>query len=238
MGTVRVLRVLLPAALLAVSVIGSPHRSVEARAAMAGSAEKPSIEILAPLDGAQVPPGKVLLIGRAKGGSFTGVEVDVNGKVHQKAVLSGGGFMASVYLTPGINVLTVHADGVTVERRIVASETVTYRYHPEAEKCIGCHAETAGGYVVSGRKDTLCYQCHDRMDARKQVHGPIGSGDCTTCHDPHGSANRALSVASPESLCGLCHDQASSGKHMKQSRGKACTDCHDPHASDKTFLQK
>ena len=203
-----------------------------------GAVAAPVIEILAPLEGVAVPPGKVLVIGRVKEGSALGVEIDVNGKVHQKVHATGGGFMAFVYLTPGKNVLTVHADGASTEKRIVASDTVTYRYHPEAEKCAGCHAETSRGYVVSGRKDTVCYQCHDRKDGKKLVHGPLGGGDCTTCHDPHGSMYPALTVAKAEGLCVTCHDQPHSRKHIGESRAAGCVTCHEPHSSSKAFLQK
>jgi len=199
---------------------------------------KTSIEILAPIEGAAVPPGKLLLIGRVKGGSALGVEVDVNGKVHQKTLTAGGGFMTSVYVTKGQNVLTVHADGASVERRIVASDTVTYRYHPEVEKCTACHGETARGYLVTGRQDAVCYQCHDRKDGKKLLHGPLGGGDCTTCHDPHGALNPALTVAKAEGLCVKCHDQPHSEKHMRESRAVGCVTCHDPHSSGKDYLQK
>jgi predicted CXXCH cytochrome family protein len=202
-----------------------------------GAVAAPVIEILAPLDGVAVPPGKVLVIGRVKGGGRS-VEVDVNGKVHHRALTSGGGFMASVYLVKGKNVLTVHADGASAEKNIVASDTVTYRYHPEAEKCGGCHAETSRGYVVSGRKDTVCYQCHDRKDGKKLVHGPLGGGDCTTCHDPHGAMYPALTVAKAEGLCVTCHDQASSRKHIGESRAVGCITCHEPHSASKDYLQK
>jgi predicted CXXCH cytochrome family protein len=198
----------------------------------------PVIEILAPLEGVAVPPGKVLVIGRVTGGSAPGVEIDVNGKVHQKALTTGGGFMAFVYVTRGKNVLTVHADGASTEKTIFASDTVTYRYHPEAEKCAGCHAEPSRGYVVSGRKDTVCYQCHDRKDGKKLIHGPLGGGDCTTCHDPHGAMYPALTVAKAEGLCVTCHDQASSARHMRESKAAGCVTCHEPHSSGKEFLRK
>ena len=204
-----------------------------------GAVAAPSIEILAPLEGVAVPPGKVLVIGRVKGGgSAPGVEVDVNGKVHQKALTSGGGFMAFVYVTRGKNVLSVHANGASAEKNIVASDTVTYRYHPEVEKCAGCHAEASRGYVVSGRKDTVCYQCHDRKDGKKLIHGPLGGGDCTTCHDPHGAMYPALTVAKAEGLCVMCHDQPSSRKHIGESRAVGCVTCHEPHSASKEYLQK
>jgi predicted CXXCH cytochrome family protein len=111
-------------------------------------------------------------------------------------------------------------------------------YHPDVKKCVDCHPGAPKEYRVAAPVDALCYKCHDRKDTRKLVHGPLGSGDCTTCHDPHGSPNPALAVAPPQVLCGTCHDHASTGKHMKQSLGKGCTTCHDPHSSDKMFLQK
>lgn len=204
----------------------------------ASASAAPVIEILAPLEGVAVPPGKVLVIGRVTGGSSPRVEIDVNGKVHQKALTTGGGFMAFVYVTRGKNVLTVHADGASAEKSIGASDTVTYRYHPEAEKCAGCHTETSRGYVVSGRKDTVCYQCHDRKDGKKLVHGPLGGGDCTTCHDPHGAMYPALTVAKAEGLCVMCHDQPHSRKHIGESRAMGCVTCHEPHSSSKDYLQK
>jgi predicted CXXCH cytochrome family protein len=197
----------------------------------------PVIEILAPASGAKMPPGKALVIGRVTGGGGS-VEVDVNGMVHHKALTSGGGFMASVYLMKGKNVLTVHADGAFIERSIVASDTVTYRYHPEVEKCAGCHKDTVRGYLVTGRQDTVCYQCHDRKDGKKLLHGPLGGGECTSCHDPHGAINASLTIAGAEGLCVTCHDQASSAKHMRESRAVGCITCHEPHSSSKAFLQK
>jgi len=239
MGTWRIVRILLRAALPAVIAVLSllpPPAAAQADKTTKGA--RMSIEILAPLEGAVVPPGKVLVIGRVRGGMVPSVEVDVNDRVHHKAVAAGGGFMASVYAMRGKNVLTVHADGVTVARHIVASEAVTYRYHPEVEKCGGCHSGTSGGYVVSGRKDTVCYQCHDRKDGKKLVHGPLGGGDCTSCHDPHGALNPALTVAKAEGLCVRCHDQPGSQKHMRESKAVGCVTCHEPHSSGKEFLQK
>ena len=146
--------------------------------------------------------------------------------------------MASVYLTPGKNVLTVHADGASVGRSVVASTTVTYRYHPEVEKCAGCHKDTVRGYLVTGREDTVCYQCHDRKDGKKLVHGPLGGGECTSCHDPHGAMNASLTIAGVEGLCVRCHDQPHSAKHMRESKAVGCVTCHEPHSSSKVFLQK
>ncbi|RJP25248.1 MAG: hypothetical protein C4529_01280 [Deltaproteobacteria bacterium] len=113
-----------------------------------------------------------------------------------------------------------------------------YVYHPDVKKCAACHPEERKSYRVARPVDTMCYRCHARKDAKKYLHGPLGSGDCISCHDPHGSPNRFMMVAAPEVLCRMCHDQKSSGKHLKQAKGKGCVSCHDPHSADKSFLRK
>jgi predicted CXXCH cytochrome family protein len=111
-------------------------------------------------------------------------------------------------------------------------------YHPDVKKCAGCHPGAPKEYRVPRPVDALCYRCHDRKDSKKLVHGPLGSGECTICHDPHGSPHRALTVASPEVLCNTCHDQASSAKHMRESKAMGCVTCHEPHSSSKAYLRK
>jgi len=197
-----------------------------------------TLRILAPGPGAVLAPGKTLVIGATNEPDARRVEIDVNAKVRVTAPVSRGGFRADVYLVPGKNVLTVRVADTSVSVSILASTNPNFTWHPEVGKCAACHPDDRKSFQVAHPRDALCYQCHDRKDAKKEVHGPLGSGDCTTCHDPHGSPHRALTSASPEVLCGTCHDHTSSRKHMKQSRGKGCTTCHDPHASDKAFLQK
>jgi len=45
-------------------------------------------------------------------------------------------------------------------------------------------------------------------------------------------------VADAEGLCVMCHDQPSSGKHLRESRSVGCVTCHEPHSSGKEYLQK
>lgn len=111
-------------------------------------------------------------------------------------------------------------------------------YHPGVKKCAKCHPGAPKAYRVERPVDALCYRCHLRKDTKKLVHGPLGSGECTTCHDPHGSKNRALAVAPADVLCTSCHDHNSSEKHLRWAKGKGCVTCHDPHSSNKAFLQK
>ncbi len=196
------------------------------------------MKIIAPASDAALPPGKVLVIGTAPGEGVKSVEIDVNGKGRRTAAVSGGGFSVPVELSKGRNVIRVVAGKSSVSVAVTAEAAGGYRYHPEIEKCAGCHDRPERGYAVSGPNETICYRCHDRQDVRKNVHGPLGGGECTACHDPHGSGNAALTTARHEKLCVSCHDPESSAEHLRRSAAKACTSCHEPHSSDRQFLQK
>ncbi len=226
--------VLFPAILIAATAGGAAFPPA------AASAEAPNapLAIVAPSADAVLPPGTALVIGSARGNGIARVDVDVNGKGKKSVPVSGGAFSVPVPLSAGRNVIRVVAGKASASVAVVVGEKGGYRYHPEVEKCAGCHDRPERGYAVAAPQEKLCYRCHDRQDAKKIVHGPLGGGDCTACHDPHGSGNAALAKARHETLCVSCHDQESSAEHFRRSKGKACTACHEPHSSDKQFLQK
>ena len=225
---------LIPAILVAAAAAGM----VLPVAAVSAEAPKPCVTIVAPSGDAVLPPGTAIVIGSARGESVTSVDIDVNGKGKKSVAVSGGGFSAAVPLSKGRNVIRVVAGKASASVAVVVEAKGGYRYHPEIEKCAGCHDRPERGYAVSGPQETICYRCHDRQDAKKNVHGPLGGGECAACHDPHGSGNAALTTARHETLCVSCHDQESSADHFRRSKGKACTACHEPHSSDRQFLQK
>ncbi len=203
------------------------------------SAETPApcLRVIAPSDGASLPAGNVLVIGAVRGLGNAPVEIDVNGKGKKRVETEGGGFSAVVPLSAGKNVIRLAAGKTSVSVGVTGAAAGRYRYHPDVARCAGCH-DRKDGYGVRARKDTVCYRCHKRRDGKKLIHGPLGSGECTACHDPHGSMNAGLTVARTETMCVTCHDQESSADHMKRSRGKPCTACHDPHSSDLSFLRR
>lgn len=203
---------------------------------VSGEPGKPALQILAPANGAGMSAGRALVIGKAAGDGTGRVEIEVNGKGKQSAALVRGGFFAPVSLSMGKNVIRASAGESVAVVEVHASKRGTYAYHKPVEKCAECHGAGGKGYSVGAAKDKVCYRCHGRMDRKKMVHGPMGSGECTACHDPHGSGNRAFTVARPDLLCVSCHDQKASAGHIAKSRGKACTACHEPHSSDKVFL--
>ena len=110
------------------------------------------------------------------------------------------------------------------------------RSHPgyEEGECSDCHEGEPGEIGI--RQSQVCHRCHDRMDAAKFLHGPVGAGMCTYCHNPHGSEEKAFLTQPVRKLCLSCHDQPSSEAHMQRSAGKRCEGCHNPHGSGKKFF--
>jgi predicted CXXCH cytochrome family protein len=90
-----------------------------------------------------------------------------------------------------------------------------------------------------GVAPTLCYGCHDRIDEKRYVHGPLAVGDCLVCHDPHRGYGAAHLRREQALLCGNCHAaRENSATVVCNAAGKACVDCHDPHQSDTRYLLK
>lgn len=115
---------------------------------------------------------------------------------------------------------------------------VGYRGHgPYAAKlCNGCHESAATNALVAPREQ-LCFRCHEFRVDKRYVHGPLASGGCLACHDPHSSQYRYLLVSESDSFCFHCHDRqtvARIGAHGGIE--EQCTACHNPHMSDKKYL--
>ena len=114
--------------------------------------------------------------------------------------------------------------------------------------CMGCHANreaaSGSGYALAVAEPALCYRCHRNVaeaTRNTHVHGLLGSGQCTLCHDPHGSPHKfQLHIAGSE-LCGGCHSDITRGLEMESASVHAivgsgqCTACHAPHASQNRF---
>jgi predicted CXXCH cytochrome family protein len=93
--------------------------------------------------------------------------------------------------------------------------------HPVASECLTCHSPHGTNVKHQLKTDifTLCGGCHDKY----AVNHPVGrhpvrfakvsqTGEeisCTSCHNPHGSANASLLRASGGrmSICLQCHDK-------------------------------
>lgn len=132
-----------------------------------------------------------------------------------------------VVAAPAINAATVGP-----RPRVGASAHGPYA----AKLCGACHSASASNTFVVPR-DQLCFQCHAIAMDKKHVHGPLASGGCLVCHDPHSSRFRYLLVSESDSFCLDCHDRVTVARIPGHESGtQQCTECHDPHMSDKDYL--
>ncbi len=129
--------------------------------------------------------------------------------------------------------LTCHSD---IEQT-TKDATVPHKALASEQKCLTCHDPHFSNYPRQLRKQPmdLCLSCHDReynnpsgkiadmktvLQASSDKHGPIREGDCTGCHNPHGSPNfRMLREPFPPvfyapysesnyKLCFMCHENS------------------------------
>ena len=117
--------------------------------------------------------------------------------------------------------------------------TAQYLQHgPYAAKlCEGCHQKSTN--ALTRPAEDLCAYCHEFKLDGKKVHGPLASGGCRVCHDPHGSQNRFLLVSDSRDFCLTCHDRNEiMTRDVHVNSHDECTSCHNAHASDVDFLLK
>ena len=92
--------------------------------------------------------------------------------------------------------------------------------------------------LVSRSPQQLCTGCHAQVAteaAQAHGHAPAAKGDCTSCHDPHQSGQRALLKQKGGDLCLSCHKDlaaklAAGTPHAPAGRGM-CLTCHAPHGT-------
>ncbi len=85
---------------------------------------------------------------------------------------------------------------------------------PALDLCLGCHNHPLVG------TDGKDYNITTIVTTGKYKHGPVETGECAACHDPHGSAHAMILTAAfpvpfytaysadKYALCFQCHDQA------------------------------
>lgn len=85
------------------------------------------------------------------------------------------------------------------------------------------------------KESCVSAKCHAAMGKEKFVHGPVGLGQCTYCHQPTAS-HKFKPIKNVGKLCNDCHDKKFTGKvvHPPVKEGE-CTGCHDPHQSPYKF---
>jgi len=105
--------------------------------------------------------------------------------------------------------------------------------------------EGAGKHqLTKGTVTETCAQCHKTkaMQFQRYSHMPLRNGklDCTSCHNPHGSPNEKLLLASSvNETCYSCHTEKR-GPFLWQHAPvvENCANCHDAHGTNHEKLLK
>ena len=128
--------------------------------------------------------------------------------------------------------VTCHTEIGEKAQRSKVKHTAMYR----EQKCGACHSTHFSEYpgLLPAPQQEVCLSCHGQddfsksdalknirkeLEGKKYLHGPLQEGECSACHDPHGSDNvRLLTGPYPASLylpykkgsydfCLQCHDK-------------------------------
>ncbi len=77
--------------------------------------------------------------------------------------------------------------------------------------------------------------CHAKLLENKFVHGPVGGGECESCHTVVGKHKFKLAAEGAD-LCYQCHDKKNTFAHVHGPVASGdCTGCHSPHGSPYKF---
>jgi len=111
--------------------------------------------------------------------------------------------------------------------------------HEPVKNCTLCHGEirrasSARKVQLVAEVPQLCYTCHKEYSALEAwVHGPVATGNCLLCHEPHKAQNESLLRKPVPDLCYQCHEEQAIRlieNHAEVSYAR-CINCHEGHAS-------
>lgn len=209
-----------------------------------------AVEVVIPPPGVIVRDDYIPLLGKILDGEEDYLSVTINGAAFPVPVRDGI-FHTRLRVREGLNRITV-----TLEDRLLWEGEVfqspgsgaTGKYgrvflgHQTAslDECLSCHTGREGSFAAAtAPAPELCYGCHEPLDDKRFLHGPLAVGECLSCHDPHGGVGPFHLKDKEVSLCLSCHDAGSVQQHGGWQQAMAegsCSTCHDPHQSDTRFL--
>lgn len=132
------------------------------------------------------------------------------------------------------------APGAPAAPAVAAPREAGLRAHGPyaARMCNACHTAAARNELVAPR-EKLCFHCHEFPTDKKYVHGPLASGGCIACHDPHSSRYRYMLLSRSDGFCLHCHRREDIARNpVHAGVGETCTTCHDAHMSNEKYLLK
>ncbi len=128
-------------------------------------------------------------------------------------------------------------DKAGLKKALAQQSTRVTEHGPFAAKqCVGCHERGTNKLLLPIQE--LCLRCHVVAQGKKWVHGPVASGGCRVCHNPHSSPYPFLLESASTDFCFHCHAKSDIYKNEVHKDVVRCTDCHDAHASDNRMLLK
>ncbi len=144
------------------------------------------------------------------------------------------------------------AAGLKENRTADKAPTGLWRSHEPVKNCTVCHGEqrragTARKVQLVAEVPQLCYNCHKEYSTLPAwVHGPVATGNCLLCHEPHKAKNGSLLRKPVPDLCYQCHEEQAIRqiKNHAEASYTACLNCHEGHASiargllRQTFLEQ
>jgi predicted CXXCH cytochrome family protein len=118
-----------------------------------------------------------------------------------------------------------------------APRPTVVRHAPYAKRqCNGCHEVSTNRLLAPVPE--LCFRCHDiGQKTRRRLHGPVLTGSCRFCHDPHTARYPSLLLAPPTEMCLYCHNPEDVYRNPLHKQGVDCARCHLVHADDRFFLR-
>jgi len=228
-----------------------PHRA---------AAASPEAGFLYPEGKVSVQAESLRLIGRPAGGQAVLRLTSAGKTITLKVPAPDGIFARRIRLGVGPNRVELlddagrSLDSVEIRRlepgrsKPEDGEAPLFRLHPKddhAGRCESCHEkpEPDGGYPARAEAAScITAECHTEYPSAPFPHGPIQQGNCTGCHDPHGTTKPFFLKALRSDLCFSCHEElpaefARRVVHAPVAEGD-CLACHDPHGSDLDFHLK
>lgn len=90
---------------------------------------------------------------------------------------------------------------------------------------------------TTAQKTCVTSECHAVYSKKPHVHGPVGLGDCKSCHEAKDVSKHTFGLVGKEpALCEKCHMDKAEKKNVHEPVKTNCTQCHDPHVSGYKFL--
>ena len=116
--------------------------------------------------------------------------------------------------------------------------------HKPLHDCTQCHASRRrAGFSrevqLVAQVPQLCFLCHrEYTQLSGWVHGPVATGDCAFCHEPHKTRYPALLTGPTPDLCYRCHEPEALAlvENHTQPTYARCLECHEAHAGASRYL--